>query len=80
MYSTSDNIKSTSYNDVNEVVNELFESLLLRYQDNLETSMRGNDFTFDSVQIMYQKCDKVNFKLAVPFTESPDWIKTKNLE
>ena len=53
MYSTSDNIKSTSYNDVNEVVNELFESLLLKYQDNLETSMRGNDFTFDSVQIMY---------------------------
>ena len=28
-------------------VTELFESLLLRYQDNLETSMRGSDFIFD---------------------------------
>ena len=37
MYSTSDNIKFTSGNDVNEVVNELFKSLLLRYQNNLET-------------------------------------------
>ena len=27
MHSKSDNIKSTSYNDANEIVNELFESL-----------------------------------------------------
>ena len=44
MYSMSNNTKFTSYNDVNEVVNELFESLLSKYQDNLETSMRGNLF------------------------------------
>ena len=49
MYSMSNNIKFTSYNDANEVVNELFESLLSRYQDNLETSMRGSDYIFDSV-------------------------------
>ena len=33
MYTTSDNVKFTCYNDVNDVVNELFESFLLRYQD-----------------------------------------------
>ena len=42
-----------SYNDINEVVDELFESLHLRYQGNLETSVRGSDFIFDSVQLMY---------------------------
>ena len=47
MYSTSNNIKLTSYNDVNEVVNKLFESLLSRYQDNLETLMRQRDFICD---------------------------------
>ena len=47
MYSASDNIKFTTYNDVNEVVNELFESLRSKYQNNLETSMRGSDFIFD---------------------------------
>ena len=52
MYSSSDNIKCTSYNDANEVVNELFESLLSRYQDNLEALMRGSDFIFDSVRLM----------------------------
>ena len=55
MYSTSDNIKFTPYNDANEVVNKLFESLRSRYQDNLETSLRGSDFIFDSVQPTYYK-------------------------
>ena len=50
----SNNIKLTSYNDVNdvnEVVNELFESLLSRYENNLETSMRGSEFIFDSLHL-----------------------------
>ena len=62
MYSTSNNIKFTTYNDVNEVVNELVASLRARYQDNLEALMRGSDFIFDSVQLMHYICHKVNFK------------------
>ena len=52
MYSTCNNTKLTLYSDVNEVSDELFESLRLRYQDNLETSMRGSDFIFYSIQLM----------------------------
>ena len=39
-----------SYDNANQVVNELFESLLSRYQIGLETSMRESDFLFESVQ------------------------------
>ena len=62
MYSMSNNIKFTSYYDENEVTNELFASLRSKYPDNLETSMRGNDFNFYSFQLMYCKSHKVNFK------------------
>ena len=58
MHSRSNNIKRPSYNDPNEVVDELFESLRSRYQGNLETSMRGSDFIFDLIQLMYYKCHK----------------------
>ena len=47
-HSDSDNIKFTSYNDANQFVNELFESLRSKYQNNLETC----DFIFDSVQLI----------------------------
>ena len=42
MLSKSDNI---------EFVIGLLESLLSRYQIDLDTSMRGSDFVFDSVQL-----------------------------
>ena len=42
MHSKSDNVRSTYYNDANEVVDELFNSLNSGYQDNLEKSIRGS--------------------------------------
>ena len=47
MHSRSDNVKFTSYNEANEVVDELFESLCSRYRGNLEKLMRGSDFIFN---------------------------------
>ena len=52
MQSKSGNIEFMPYDNANEVVHELFESLLSRYHSTLETSIRGSDFTFDSVQLL----------------------------
>ena len=61
MHLKNGNIEFMSYDNVNEVVDELFESLISRYQIGLETSMRGSDFIFDSVQRLYYKCQKTKF-------------------
>ena len=60
MHSKSNNFKFTSYNDVNEIADELFDSLRSRYQDNLEKSMGESEFIFDSVQLMHYKCIQQN--------------------
>ena len=39
--------------------------------------MKGSDFIFDSVQLLYCKCHIVNFKLGGSYIDSPDWIKKK---
>ena len=72
MYSRSENMKFRSYNDANNTVDELFDSPRLRFQDNLETSMRRSDFIFYSVQLMYCKCHKVNIRRAGSYIDSPD--------
>ena len=64
MHSKSDNIEFIPYDNANKVVNELFDSLFSRYQIGLERSMRGSDFTFDSVQMLFYKCHKINFILG----------------
>ena len=52
MHSKSDNIEFIHCNNANEAVDEIFESLLLRNQISLETSVRGSDFIFDTVQLV----------------------------
>ena len=76
MHSNNGNIKFTPYGDAN-VTDKLFKSLRSRYQENLETSMKGSDFIFDSVQLIYYECHKVNFIRSSSYTDSPDWIKKK---
>ena len=43
----------------------------------LGTSMRGSDFIIDSVQLLYYKCHKINFKHGGSYLDSLDWIKKK---
>ena len=50
------------YDDVNEVIKEIFKSLISKYQIRLEASMRGNDFIFDDVNLLYHKCHWIIFK------------------
>ena len=71
-HSSSSNIIFTSFNDTIEVVDELFESLCLIYQEYLETSTRVSNFIFDSVQLMYYKLYKVNFIRSGSYIDSPD--------
>ena len=70
--SSSDNIKFTLHSDANEIVDEFFKSLCSRYQQSLETSMKGSDFVFDSVQVMHYKCHKVSFICGGLYINSPD--------
>ena len=51
MHSKGGNKEFMPNDNANEVVDALFQTFLSRYQNNLETSMREIDFTFDSVQL-----------------------------
>ena len=42
-----------------------------------KTSMRESHFVFDSVQLMYYKCHRVNFIRGGSYIDSPDCIKQK---
>ena len=59
MMKESDNIKIIINDEADEVIEELFKSLKNRYQNNLE-SMKGSEFVFDYVHLLYYKCHKIN--------------------
>ena len=79
MHSNSNKVKFISYNDANEVADDLFKSLISRYQNNLQRSVEGSEHIFDSVRLMYCKYHSVNFRHVGSYIFSQDWIKAINV-
>ena len=52
MHSKSDNIEAMINDEADEVIKEPFGSLKNGYQNNLE-SMKGSEFVFDYVLLLY---------------------------
>ena len=44
MHTKSDSKEFMTYDNANDIVDELFKTLLSRYQDNLETRIEGSEF------------------------------------
>ena len=63
--------------DTNDVIKELFESFLSRYQEGLETKMKGSEFVFDDVDLSYYSLHKINLNRGGSHIDSPYWIKNK---
>ena len=76
MHSKSDNIEIMINDVTDKIIERLFNSLKNRYQNNLQ-SMRGSEFVFDYVQLLYYKCHKINLNRGGSYIDSPDWIKNK---
>ena len=60
----------------NNNIEIMIDSLRTRYQNNLK-SMKGSEFVFDYVHLLYCKCYKTNPKHGESYIDFPDWIKNK---
>ena len=60
MHSKSNNIEIIISSEIDEDIEELFKSLLQRYQKELEESMRGSEFVFDGVNALYYDFNKIS--------------------
>ena len=63
--------------ETNEIIEELFESFLQKYQEGLEESMRGSEFVYDSVDALYYNLNKVSLSRGRSYIDSPKWLKNK---
>ena len=65
------------FDNPGEVIDEIFDWLLSRYQIALGTQMIGSNFIFDCVNLIYYKCHKTNFKHVGSYIDFPDWMKKR---
>ena len=57
----SDNIEIFMGNETNEIIEEPLESVLQRYQEGLEESMKGTEFIFNGVDLLHYNLSKISF-------------------
>ena len=43
-----------------KIIEDLFESLLQRYQEGLKKSIKGTKFDFDSIDVLYYNLNKIS--------------------
>ena len=77
MHTKSDNIEIMMGSETDEIIEELFKSLLQRYQEG-EESIRGSQFIFDSVNLLHYHLQKTNLKrTGSSYIDFPKRLKNK---
>ena len=78
MHTKSDNIEILMSSETDEIIEELFKSLLQRYQEGLEEPMKGSDFIPDSVDLLYYQLQKTSLKRTrSSYIDFLKWLKNK---
>ena len=75
--SKSDKVEITIGNEADDVIKELFESFKKRCQEGLEIKMRGSQFVFESVDLLYYSLHKTSLNRVGSYIDSPSWLKSK---
>ena len=64
-------------NETDEIIEELCKSLLQKYQEGLEESMRGSEFIRDSNDLLYYHLQEISLERGGSCIVSPKWLKNK---
>ena len=77
MYTRSDNDEIMFGDDNDDIIEQLFESLLQKYEENLQNKMKGSDFEFDGVNFLYYDFNKTSINRGGSYIDSPKLLKDK---
>ena len=79
MHTKSYNTEIMIGSDTNEVIKELFKSFLQRFQEDLQEKMKGSEFEFVGVNLLYYDFNKISLNRGGSYIESAKWIKDKKI-
>ena len=79
MHTKSDNIEIMSGIETSDAINELFNSFSKRYQEGLETKMKGSSFTFERIDLLEYHLHKISLNRRSSYIKSFEWIKNKGV-
>ena len=79
IHTKSDNITIMSGIETGDAINELFNTFCKRYQEGLETKMKGSRFIFKRIDSLEYHLHKISLNRGISYINSPEWIKNKRV-
>ena len=79
MHTESDNITIMRGAETEDIINELSNTFHKRYQEGLETKMRGSSFTFERIDLLEYHLHKISLNRGSSYSESPEWKENKRV-
>ena len=79
IHTKRDNVTIMRGAETEDIINELFNTFRKRYQEGLETKMRGSSFTFERIDLLEYHLHKISLNRGSSYIESPEWIKNKGV-
>ena len=79
MHIKSDNVKIKNGTDTSDAINELIDSFTKRYQEGVETKMKGSSYIFERIDLLEYHLHKISLNRGSSNIESPEWIKNKKV-
>ena len=79
MHTKSDNVKIMNGTDTNDAIIELIKSFTKRYQEGLETKMKGSSYIIERVDLLEYNLHIIRLNRGSSFIEYPEWIKHKKV-
>ena len=77
IHSKSNTIEIMIGYETDEIIEELFESFLQKYQGRFEERMRGSEFVFDGIDLLHYKLHKISLNRGGSYIDFPKWLKNK---
>ena len=78
MYSPSNNIEILMGSETENIIDELFKSLLQRFQKSRETSNnREVELIHENVDLLYYYLQKISLTRGKSYIKSPKWLENK---
>ena len=79
MHTKRDNITIMSGIETDVVINELFNTFRRRYQEGLQTKMKGSSYTFERIDLLEYHLHKISLNIGSSCINSSEWIKNEKV-
>ena len=79
MHTKSDNVEIMNGTNTSDAINELVGSFMKRYQEGLETKMKGGSYIFERIDLLEYHLHKISLNRGSLYIESPEWLHNKGV-